>query len=118
MLLGATGGRLYYEELWDVSMDHIIDVTNHVPEGSTLSPLGKVGGRVLEMDDMVDAFGAEVWYYDAPGRRVTKANTLDTPGRRGIYVGRSNITSGGHRIVHIEWDVRKQMWSLGEGVDR
>ena len=54
---------------------------------------------------MVEAFGAEVWYYDAPPRRVSTANTLDTPGRRGIYVGRSNQVSGGHKIVpiHCQW---------------
>ena len=29
LLLSATGGRLYYEELWDLLMSHIIDMTNH-----------------------------------------------------------------------------------------
>ena len=27
LLLDATGGRLYYEELWDVAMDHAHDIT-------------------------------------------------------------------------------------------
>ena len=35
LLLSATGGRLYYEELWDLSMMHIIDMTNHLPEAGS-----------------------------------------------------------------------------------
>ena len=30
ILLGATGGRLYYEELWDVGYDHITHPTGHL----------------------------------------------------------------------------------------
>ena len=29
MLIDATGGRLYYEELWDAAMDHAHDIINH-----------------------------------------------------------------------------------------
>ena len=32
MLFGATGGRLYYEELWGVGMTHMADMINHLPE--------------------------------------------------------------------------------------
>ena len=72
-----------------MSMSHIIDMTNHLPEAGNRTPIEKAGGSTLSIDDMVEAFGAEVWYYDAPPRRVSTANTLDTPGRRGVYVGRS-----------------------------
>ena len=70
-------------------MDHIIDMTNHMPEAGALTPVEKAGGQALDIDTMVEAFGAEVYYYNAPGRRTRTANTLDTPGRRGIYVGRA-----------------------------
>ena len=65
-------------------MMHIIDMTNHLPEAGSKTPIEKPKGSALNIDDMVEAFGAEVWYYDAPPRRVSTATTLDTPGRRGI----------------------------------
>ena len=30
MLIDATGGRLYYEELWDAAMDHAHDIISHM----------------------------------------------------------------------------------------
>ena len=63
MLVDATGGRLYYEELWDAAMDHAHDIINHMPE------VQKAGGVPLDIDHMCEVFGALVYYYEAPERR-------------------------------------------------
>ena len=39
LLLQATGGRLYYEELWDVAMGHIHDLVNNSPEAGDKTPM-------------------------------------------------------------------------------
>ena len=47
LLLHATGGRLYYEELWDVAMDHIHDLVNNSPEAGDKLPCRGLGVTVL-----------------------------------------------------------------------
>ena len=43
LLLNATGGRLYYEELWDTAMDHAQGLCNHMHEVGDKTPAGKAG---------------------------------------------------------------------------
>ena len=118
LLLGATGGRLYYEELWDVAMDHMADLVNHLPEAGHSSPAMQAGGDVMQVDDMMEAFGAATYYHQAEGRRQVGSKQTDTPGQLGIYVGRSMSINGGHRIVPIVWSVTKQRWILGPTIER
>ena len=49
LLLEATGGRMYYEELWDEAMDHVHDLVNHSPEAGDKTPAEKAGGHVRVM---------------------------------------------------------------------
>ena len=119
LLLQATGGRLYYEELWDVAMDHIHDLINHAPEAGGTSPVEKAGGDPIQVDDM-EVFGCLVYYYEAPERRSAPKQT-DPSGRKGIWVGRSNTlagggVSGGHKIVPLEYG--KGVWELGPTIVR
>ena len=67
---------------------------------------------------MVEAFGAYAVYYESKERRSSKGRQTDAPGRRGVYVGRSKVISGGHRIIPIEWNEESRMWSLGSVIDR
>ena len=118
LLLQATGGRLYYEELWDVGMDHIHDLINHAPEAGGTSPVEKAGGDPISVDDM-EVFGCLVYYYEAPERRSAPKQT-DPSGRSGIWVGRAcdptGMVSGGHKIVPIEYN--KGVWELGPTIVR
>ena len=50
---------LAYEELWDEAMRHMADLTNHLPEAGGDSPAKKAGGEELEIEDMMEAFGAQ-----------------------------------------------------------
>ena len=118
ILLGATGGRLYYEELWDVGMDHMADMANHLPEAGHQSPAMLAGGDELGIEDMMEAFGAAAYYYEAPERRQVGSKQTDTPGCLGVWVGRSHTVNGGHRIVPLQWNVKKQQWNLGKTLDR
>ena len=118
LLLGATGGRLYYEELWDEAMGHMADLTNHMPEAGGDSPAKKAGGEELEVEDMMEAFGAQAYYFEAPERRQTGSKQTDTRGRLGVWVGRSHTINGGHRIAPIQWDMKTGMWKVQPTVER
>ena len=118
LLLGATGGRLYYEELWDVAMEHMADIVNHLPEAGHRTPVMIAGGEELQIEDMMEAFGAQAYYYEAPERRQVGSKQTDPPGKLGIYVGRSQVINGGHRIVPLEWCDKIQHYKLGATVDR
>ena len=118
LLLGATGGRLYYEELWDAAMEHMADLVNHLPEAGHRTPAMMAGGEELTIEDMMEAFGAQVHYYEAAERRQVGSKQTDTPGRLGIYVGRSQVINGGHKVIPIEWDYRAQQWKLHPTLDR
>ena len=96
-------------------MDHAHDIFNHLPEAGSKSPAAKAGAAAMDIDTMVEVFGAKAWYYDNKHRRTT---VTDMPGKRAIYVGRSPVISGGHRIIPIEWDIKRQTWSLGPTIDR
>ena len=67
---------------------------------------------------MVEVVGASAVVYEAPNRRSVINKKLDMPYRQAIYVGRSPIVSGGHRVSMIEWDAKRQCWSLWETLDR
>ena len=88
ILLGATGGRLYYEELWDVGYDHISDVVNHLPEAGEETPMMKAGGTEVTIEDMVEAFGAYTVYYESKERRPSKGRQTDAPGTGASWVMR------------------------------
>ena len=118
LLLGATGGRLYYEELWDEAMRHMADLTNHLPEAGGDSPAKKAGGEELEIEDMMEAFGAQAYYYEASERRQQGSKQTDTRGRLGVWVGRSHTVNGGHRIAPIQWDMKTGMWVIQPTIDR
>ena len=118
LLLGATGGRLYYEELWDEAMTHMADLTNHMPEAGGVSPAKKAGGEDMEVEDMMEAFGAQAYYFEASERRQTGSKQTDTRGRLGVWVGRSHTINGGHRIAPLQWDMKKGMWTILPTVDR
>ena len=96
-------------------MDHAHDIINHLPEAGSKSPAAKAGAAAMDIDTMVEVFGAKAWYYDNKHRRTA---VTDMPGKRAIYVGRSPVISGGHRIIPIEWDIKRQTWSLGPTIDR
>ena len=118
LLLGATGGRLVYEELWDVAMEHMADITNHLPEAGHRTPVMIAGGEEMQIEDMMEAFGAQAYYYEAEDRRQVGSKQNDPPGRLGVYVGRSQVINGGHRIVPLSWCGKTQQWKLGATIDR
>ena len=116
LLLEATGGRLYYEELWDEAMNHVHNLVNHMPEAGGKTPAQLAGQHSLDIDNMVECFGALAYYYEAPPRRSTRGHQTDTPGRMAICVGRSKVISGGHRVIPVE--CRKGVWHLGPTIER
>lgn len=117
-LLSATGGRLQYEELWDTTMEHAGDIVNQMPEAGKATPVYRAGGEDLTVDDAMECYGAKAWYYEASERRQTRTKQNDTSGRLGIWLGRSQAISGGHRVAPIEWSTTRQQWLIGATIDR
>ena len=56
MLLDATGGRTYYEGIWDEAMSHACDVVNNMQEASDLSPVEKEGGKKIDFKSTMNVF--------------------------------------------------------------
>ena len=88
-------------------------MANYLPEAGEETPMMRAGGTDVTVEDMVEAFGAYTVYYESKERRPSKGRQTDAPGRKGIYVGRSKLISGGHRIIPIEWNQETHMWTLG-----
>ena len=99
-------------------MGHMADLTNYVPEAGGDSPAKKAEGEAMEVEEMMEAFGAQAYYYEASERRQQGSKQTDTRGRLGVWVGRSRAINGGHRIAPIQWDMKAGMWKIQPTVER
>jgi hypothetical protein len=52
---------MYYEELWDVAMDHVHDLVNHSPESGYKCPVEMAGGQKMDIYNMVECFGSKCY---------------------------------------------------------
>ena len=114
LLLDATGGRTYYEEIWDEAMSHACDVVNNMPEASDLSPVEKEGGKRIDFKSTMNVFGSRVYFYV---NKILRSGKVDITTRQGIWVGRSHVIAGGHRILPITYNTQTQVWDIGRAED-
>ena len=114
LLLDATGGRTYYEEIWDEAMSHPCDVINNIPEASDLSPVEKEGGKRIDFKCIMNVFGSRVYYYV---NKILRSGKADITTRQGTWVGRSHLIAGGHRILPISYNTMIQVWDIGKAAD-
>jgi len=114
LLLDATGGRTYYEEIWDEAMSHACDVVNNMPEASDLSPVEKEGGKRIDFKSTMNVFGSRVYFYV---NKILRSGKVDITTRQGIWVGRSHVIAGGHRILPIPYHTQTQVWDIGKAAD-
>ena len=114
LLLDATRGRTYYEEIWDEAMAHACDVVNNMPEASDLSPVEKEGGKRIDFKSTMNVFGSRVYYYV---NKILRTGKVDITTRQGIWVGRSHLIAGGHRILPITYNTMTQVWDIGKATD-
>ena len=100
-LLGATGGRLYYEALWNVGMTHMADMVSHLPEVGCHTPATRAGGEELVVDDIMEVFGAQVHYnrvgYFTTGGVLRLCYFFTTSWRNGKFRGPCGSPCKGNR---------------------
>ena len=109
-LLDCTGGRKCYEEIGIPAYLHATDVGNHLQEAGDKSPVQKAGGRQVDILEEFHVFGSKAVVYQASAR---KEGAMDMPGRKAIYLGRSETVPGGCKVAFIEWNQSKSLWEIG-----
>ena len=110
-LLTAAGGQEAYNALWGVGLEYQNEQANKQTFGDGTNPHTNLTGEEPEWTKEDHIFGSHAIYYVPLAARADK---WETPGRRGLWVGRSNIVSGGAKVVPIQWDQGLHRWKLGE----
>jgi hypothetical protein len=113
MLLCATGGFKYYDQLWGRALVHSSDVIDWTPFSDRISPLSVLAGRHVDPPDRRHSFGAYC-LYRVPREKRKK---FEPPSRMGVWVGLSKKTRGGHSVVPIQWCALEQCFRLGATVE-
>ena len=113
MLLCATGGFKYYDQLWGRALVYSSDVIDWTPFSDRISPLSVLAGRHVDPPDKRHSFGAYC-LYRVPREKRKK---FEPPSRMGIWVGLSKRVKGGHLIVPIQWCALEQCFRLGATVE-
>ena len=112
-LLCCTGGRLYYEQLWDVCMVYCNRVINTRKWSDRESPIARLTGLPAPRDKYWHPFGVYCLFHIP---RENRGGGFRPPSEMGIWVGTDPHVRGGARVVPIEWDSEQQAWILHEVV--
>ena len=109
VLLVATGGTYYYDQLWDVGLKYSNWVTNNHPWPDGPSPVSTLSGFPVIRSKNAHVFGAYCLFYIPKELRDGKHRP---PSEMGIWVGLDTNVSNGHLVVPIKWDHKGQYWEL------
>ena len=118
LLLAATGGAVFYVQLWGNALAHANYCRNRGEWATRSSPFEQLTGAQYEWDAEDHAFGEMVTFL-VP--EECRDDTYRPPGERGIWVGREGSAgSSGSihsaRVVPIFWDPDQLGWVLGATV--
>lgn len=89
-------------------------VTNHLAESSKLTPMEKLGGRPIDLQEESHVFGAQCYNYAIPENART--DKIDKTTALAMWVGLDAEVSGGHRVIPIRWNSVKQRWDFSKPV--
>jgi hypothetical protein len=109
--LTATGGNEVYNGLWGAGLQYQNTQANKQTFVDGTVPHEALTGEAPQWNRDDHIFGAHAIYYVPLDARSDK---FETPGQRGLWVGRSEMVSGGAKIVPIEWQPDLNRWELGE----
>jgi hypothetical protein len=112
-LLCATGGKLYYEQLWDVCMVYCNRTINTRKWSDRESPIARLTGMAVPRDRHWHPFGVYCLFHIP---KENRGGDFRPPSEMGIWVGIDPNVRGGARVVPIEWDSEQQAWILHEVV--
>ena len=113
VLYTATGGSRYYDKLWGPALKFANSMVNRGAWSDGSSPYQARVGKEYEWVDDDHVFGAKCIYWVPKEKRDLK---WITPGREGIWVGRSDEVTDGHIVIPIEWDGGGKRYVLGPTV--
>ena len=109
VLLAATGGHMYYEQLWGRGLVYCSWVLDHCEWTDRVSPMSYLADAVVGLPDERHVFGAYVLYRVDSEQRTGK---WQPAAEMGIWVGLSPDVRHGHLIVPIRWNAAEQYWEL------
>ena len=110
VLYTATGGSRMYDALWGPALRHANSMVNKSIWSDGTSPHTSRVGEGYQLSDDDHVFGAKVIHWVPKEKRDLK---WVTPGQEGIWVGRSQVVTGGHLVVPIKWDGGGKRYELG-----
>jgi hypothetical protein len=100
VLLVATGGILYYEQLWDVGLRYSNYIINTTPWVDRDSPISRLSGFAHKRSKDLHVFGAYCLFHVPKELRDGKFRPSS---EMGILVGLDSVVVHGHLVVTIEW---------------
>ncbi len=109
VLLVATGGVLYYDQLWDVGLKYCNWIINTQPWPDRPSPISTLSGFPNKRSKNAHVFGAYCLFHVPKELRDGK---FRPPSEMGVWVGLDLAVINGHLVVPIEWQHSTQSWIL------
>ena len=99
VLLCATGGTAYYEQLWDVGLLYVNMVLSYRPWPDRPSPVSRMRGYPVSMPRHSHVFGAYCLFHVSAEQRDGK---FRPPAEMGIWVGLDAASAPiGHLVCPI-----------------
>ena len=109
ILLVATGGRIYYEQLWDPGLVHANSIVNARPWPNRDSPTDVMSGKPAVKPRPKHVVGE---YYIYKVHSAQKTGRWQLNSEMGIWLGHSKDVHGGHRVAPIEWHEANTCWDI------
>ena len=107
VLLCATGGIAYYEQLWDVGVLYCNRVLNRFDWATKQAPIARLTGEEVPASKYDHVFGAYCLFLIPVENRD---GAFRPTSEMGIWVGIDDNCPGGHLVCPIEWDSKTGLW--------
>jgi hypothetical protein len=114
LLLCATGGGTYYEQLWGRGLMYANHIINSMPWPDRESPNSFLAGKEVPLPKDRHVFGAYCLYYVDSEQ---KSGKWQPNAEMGIWVGHSPDAKGGHLVCPIKWDSKSKVWEIGRSTN-
>ena len=113
ILLTATGGTRYYDQLWGPGIVHANDCVNRAEWSDGSCPYKSQVGSDYPWGKSDHVFGAKALHFVPKEKRDKKWSSSGQPA---IWVGRSMVTPGADIVVPITWGGGSSRYVLGSTV--
>ena len=114
LLLCATGGGVYYEQLWGRGLVYANMIINSMPWPDREAPDSFLADKDVSVRKNRHVFGAYCLYYID---KEQKSGKWQPNAEMGVWVGCSADARGGHLVCPIQWDSDSKVWLIGKTVN-